>query len=66
MNMKDIRAIAEAQGIKPLKRTKVALIKSIQLHEGNIDCFAEAHSGECNQSRCLWRDDCFSQAAKVA
>lgn len=66
MNMKDIREIAKAQGIKPLKRSKLALVKSIQLHEGNFDCFATACEGKCDQSHCFWRSECFTQAAKAA
>jgi len=66
MNMKEIRAIAKAQGVKPLKRTKADLIRSIQLKEGNFDCFASAQRQACNQTACLWRDDCFGQAIKAA
>ncbi len=66
MNMKEIRVIAKAQGVKPLKRTKAGLIRSIQLKEGNFDCFASTQREECNQTSCLWRDDCFGQAIKAA
>jgi len=66
MNMKDIRAIAKAQGVKPLKQPKADLIKSIQLQEGNFDCFASARQQICNQPACLWRDDCFERATKAA
>jgi len=66
MNMKEIRAIAKAQGVKPLKRAKADLIKSIQLNEGNFDCFASAQQQTCSQTCCLWRDDCFGQATKAA
>jgi len=66
MNMKEIRAIAKAHGIKPLKRTKIALVKSIQTDEGNFDCFATASTGECNQVSCLWRDDCLPTGSKAA
>ncbi len=66
MNMKEIRIIAKAQGVKPLKRTKAGLIKSIQLHEGNFDCFASARQQACSQACCLWRGDCFEQAIKAA
>ncbi len=66
MNMKEIRAIAKAQGVKPLKRKKADLIRSIQLSEGNVDCFASSQQQACNQMNCLWRDDCFGQAIKAA
>ncbi len=66
MKMKEIRTIAKARGVKPLKRTKAGLIKSIQLQEGNFDCFASARQQACSQADCLWRDDCFTQASKAA
>jgi len=66
MNMKEIRTMAKQQGIKPLKRTKAALVRSIQLNEGNFDCFATASAGECNQTGCLWREDCLPQRANAA
>jgi len=66
MNMKEIRLIAKTQGIKPLKRTKADLIRSIQLHEGNFDCFASARQPLCNETLCLWRDDCVERATKRA
>ena len=66
MNMKEIQQIAKAQGIKPRKLPKTALIRTIQRNEGNFDCFATAHNGECNQPNCLWREDCIKQATKAA
>ncbi len=66
MKMKDIRIIAKARGVKPLKRTKADLIRSIQLKEGNFDCFASADQQTCSQTDCLWREDCFAQASKAA
>ncbi len=66
MKMKEIRIIAKAQGVKPLQRTKAGLIRSIQLQEGNFDCFASARQQTCSQTDCLWRDDCFAQASKAA
>ena len=66
MNMKEIRTIAKAQGVKPLKQTKANLIKSIQLHEGNFDCFASTRKEICNETTCLWRNDCLEQTSKAA
>ena len=66
MNMKEIRVIAKTLGVKPLKQKKSDLIKSIQLQEGNFDCFASAQQQVCSQPSCLWRKDCFEQATKLA
>jgi hypothetical protein len=66
MNMQDIRAIAQEQGIRPGRTTKVDLVRRIQRSEGNFDCFATAAEQDCDQSGCLWRADCFREAAKPA
>ena len=66
MNMQEIRGIAKEFGLKTSRITKVDLVRSIQLTEGNFDCFATAIDGQCDQSACAWRDDCFSLAKKQA
>ncbi|MDX1334783.1 MAG: SAP domain-containing protein [Gammaproteobacteria bacterium] len=66
MNMQDIRSIAKEYGLKTGKMTKVNLVRTIQLTEGNFDCFATASAGECDQTGCLWRDDCLTLAKKEA
>jgi hypothetical protein len=65
MNLPQIRSIATSKGIKPGKRNKVELVRSIQRQEGAFDCFATAYEGVCDQNDCLWRDDCFSYAKKA-
>ena len=62
MKMNDIRKIALAQGIKPKKMTKAALVKTIQLNEGNFDCFGSATAGVCDQTNCAWNEDCIKQS----
>jgi len=66
MKMIEIRKIAIAQGIKPKRLTKAALVKAIQLSEGNFDCFGSATAGKCDQTNCLWREDCKKQSAANA
>jgi len=44
----------ELKGVQKLK--KEALIHTIQLAEGNTDCFAKL--GECAVSPCLYRAEC--------
>lgn len=66
MNMQEIRGIAKSIGLKTSRVTKVDLVRSIQLTEGNFDCFTTAVDGECDQSGCIWRDDCISLAKKKA
>jgi len=65
MNMQEIRVLAKDFGIKSSRMSKVSLVKSIQLAEGNFGCFASATIGECDQQQCCWREDCFSAAKKL-
>lgn len=64
MNMQEIRVIAKDLGIKSSRMSKMNLIQSIQLSEGNFSCFASALNAECDQASCMWRDDCFAAAKK--
>ena len=64
MNMQEIRVIAKDYGIKSSRMTKAKLIQTIQLAEGNFDCFGSAIDGECDQAGCSWRDDCFVMSVK--
>jgi len=65
MNMQEIRDLAKVLGIKTSRMSKLNLIQSIQLSEGNFGCFATATSGECDQVNCLWRKECFTAAKKL-
>ncbi len=58
MDISEVRSIAKKQGIKTGKMKKAEIIRSIQRAEGNFDCFGSALSGECSQTKCLWRKDC--------
>jgi len=60
MKVQQIRKIARAMGIKPYSLKKAELIRTIQRAEGNFDCFGTAVCGFCDQTECLWRDDCIS------
>jgi len=64
MKLEQIRTIAKSHHITLGKLSKTALIKSIQTEEGNFDCFATAYDGECDQTACSWREDCFDAARK--
>ena len=66
MKLEEIRSIAKARHINPGNLSKNDLVRSIQTAEGNYACFATAYSGECDQTSCAWRNDCFSAARKGA
>jgi hypothetical protein len=65
MKLRQIQKQANAMGVSPEGLDKVALIKQMQLHEGNFDCFATATMGICDQMECGWREDCLAMAAPV-
>jgi hypothetical protein len=59
MTLKQIKEMAKAKGVKVGNMKKENIIRAIQLAEGNFDCFGSAAAGDCNQTNCLWRADCF-------
>lgn len=62
MKLTDVQALAKTKGIGPDKLSKTNLIRILQKDEGNFDCYATAYDGECDQSDCCWREDCFVTA----
>jgi len=58
-NMKEIREIARAVGVRSARMEKAELIRAIQRAEGNFDCYGTATEEECDQEECLWREECF-------
>lgn len=62
VNVAEIRSIARSNGIRPLPKSKLALVHAIQSREGNFPCFGTAREGVCDQLGCLWRADCFKLA----
>ena len=58
MNIGEVRNIAKSRDIKPGNLSKADLIRLIQVNEGNFGCYATSQNGECNQTSCLWREDC--------
>jgi hypothetical protein len=57
--MTEIKKKAKEMGISGSKMKKEDLIQAIQKAEGNSPCFKTA-SDTCDQSNCLWREDCLS------
>ena len=65
MTSKELKKIAHLYDINPQGLSKLELIRSIQLQEGNFDCFASATEGMCDQGVCRWRDDCLSEPQRA-
>lgn len=58
MTINEVRRIAKDKGIKlAARQTKSEIIHAIQKAEGSFDCFGAAQE-YCDQSNCLWREDC--------
>ncbi|MBI5188906.1 MAG: SAP domain-containing protein [Nitrospirae bacterium] len=58
MNLKQVKEIAKEKGVKVGNMKKEEIIRAIQRAEGNFDCFGTAIAGICDQSGCLWWNDC--------
>ena len=65
MKMQEIRELAKNYEIKTARMSKSKLIQTLQLAEGNFNCFASAVDNECDQLSCTWREDCFAAAKKL-
>jgi len=66
MKMQQVKAIAQEHGIKAGRMKKYELIRAIQQQEGHVPCYATDVEGTCDQSECLWLEDCSTTAKKVA
>ncbi|MBE9535856.1 MAG: SAP domain-containing protein [Proteobacteria bacterium] len=64
MTLGDIKIKAKGLGIKVGSKKKSELIHSIQLTEGNFDCFGTAINF-CDQGGCCFMKDCLGMS-KVA
>ncbi len=60
MNMDEIREMAKVLDIQSVSKfkNKEDLIRTIQLAEGNQDCFKREQ--DCGQTNCAWYQDCVS------
>ncbi|MDH5542974.1 MAG: Rho termination factor N-terminal domain-containing protein [Nitrospinota bacterium] len=60
MKMEEIREFAKTLGIQSVSKftKKDDLIRTIQLAEGNEDCFRRDVGYNCQRTNCLWYVDC--------
>ena len=59
MNMANLKSKAKGVGVKPGGLKKAELIRSIQIAEGNEDCFGRK-AENCEQMNCCFRSDCLA------
>ena len=59
MKMQEIRTMGKEYGINSFGKTKVNLIREIQIAEGNFDCYGKAFE-YCDQLRCCFRSTCLN------
>jgi hypothetical protein len=61
MKIADVREHAKGLGLSQTSRLKKGgLIRTIQLAEGNFDCFGSPGRHDCPQLNCCWREDCLT------
>ena len=48
MTLNELKKMAKGLGVKPSNLKKPDLIRTIQVAEGNVDCFEKAE-GDCDQ-----------------
>jgi hypothetical protein len=56
--LQKVRTIARKMGIDTRNVTMKELIRAIQRAEGNKDCYMSVEVLKCEQTNCLWREDC--------
>lgn len=66
MTSRELKRLARLHQIDPRGLSEAELIRCIQRREGNFDCFASAVEGVCDQTMCLWRDDCVTRPGAPA
>lgn len=64
MKQKELLQLAKKFDIPHGGLSNIELIRKIQQSEGNFDCYARASEGVCDQSECLWRNDCLQVSAE--
>lgn len=58
MDIEDVRAIAKRYQINCNCLFKNKIIRKIQMHNGQGDCFATNHGDSCRYIGCNWREEC--------
>jgi len=53
----EVKKFARGMKIRLGKMNKTELIRAIQVQENNTPCYGKAGEN-CDQTNCLWRDDC--------
>jgi hypothetical protein len=66
MKMHEVRALARSMGVKIGGLSKVEAIRKLQRAEGNFDCFGRAANGYCDQTGCLFHEECLSVSRQGA
>jgi hypothetical protein len=67
MDFNQIRKTAKGMGINTYHMKKFQMIQAIQGAENNIQCFGTPRIDNCNEPKCMWRNDCISYShAEIA
>ncbi len=59
MKLQEIRELAQRRGIEVRRmKKKMDIVRAIQKDEGNDECFMTERASVCDQTGCLWIEDC--------
>ena len=58
MKFNEIRKMAKGMQINTYRMKKTDIIRAIQKVENNIECYGTERIKNCNEDKCLWRNDC--------
>lgn len=59
VKLQEIRELARRRGIEVGKmKKKIDIVRAIQKDEGNDECFMTERASVCDQTGCLWIEDC--------
>lgn len=60
MKFNEIQKMAKTMGINTFRMNKAGMIRTIQRVENNIECYGSLRVNYCQETECLWRDDCLA------
>lgn len=60
MTIREIRKLAKNLGVKSGGKSKLDLVRAIQLIEGNPQCFRTKRR-HCDETGCMWLGDCIPE-----
>lgn len=64
MKIEELNRIAFIKGVNPYNKSKLQIIREIQIKEGFTPCYG-LHNFICPHIECMWREDCMGKIRVV-